>query len=78
MKKINKWQFQIQHCKGGETMQCEQCGLDGYIRNREILFSGDDSPNTKTQAFYRLHFHCENPNCERYGSEIGTTEIEIS
>lgn len=59
-------------------MQCDCCGLDTYIQKKELFFVGDDSKDTQTQAFYRLHFICQNPACTKYGEEIGVQDIEIT
>lgn len=59
-------------------MECDSCGLDTYIQQKELFFVGDDSKDTKTQAFYRLHFMCQNPACVKCGQEIGTEDIEIT
>ncbi len=59
-------------------MQCDGCGLDGYIESKELFFTGDESKDTKTQAFYRLHFICQNPACTKHGCEIGTEDIVLT
>lgn len=51
-------------------MRCSKCGLDMRIKERsQILFEGDDSPDTETKAFYELTFTCENRQCPDYKKE---------
>jgi hypothetical protein len=52
-------------------MICPQCGLEAIIHSVNTQIRGDDSPDTRTEIFRRMVFHCRNPRCKSFGKEIG-------
>lgn len=58
-------------------MKCNACGVYAYIDSTEVVFEGDESPDTETKAYYNQHFVCRNPACPNNGKEIGTLLIPI-
>ena len=58
-------------------MKCEVCGVDAFISKSEMVVEGDNSPDTKTKIFQRLHFQCRNKECTNFEKEIGTKDIQV-
>ncbi len=58
-------------------MICPKCGIEAVIMKSEVVVSGDTSPEEETRVESVLKFHCRNPNCVKYGQEVGESRHQI-
>lgn len=58
-------------------MICKECGTEAAIMKSGYAVSGDTSPEETTRVFSVLKFHCRNPQCRRFGEEIGEERHEV-
>ncbi len=57
-------------------MNCPKCGMEAMISASHNAVTGDASPETPTKLFRVLTFQCRNPQCEKFGKEVGQQRLE--
>ena len=64
--------------EGGEdAMNCPGCGVPAVIMRSGTEVTGDRSPDTQTEVWSVLEYHCRNPQCIKCGEDIGETRHRI-
>lgn len=59
-------------------MLCPECKTEAAIMESGYEIRGDTSPDTETQLFSVVKFHCRNPKCKKFKEEIGEKRAEIN